>query len=111
MSKKHKNPFLGTWRIVSMEAWDVDFLDMEVPAYISIKHDNRGRFHFGAVQGEIDGCIEMLNGVPRFSFSWAGNDEMDNANGRGWVIHDGKQLIGHIYFHMGEESAFRATHE
>jgi len=77
----------------------------------SIKHDNQGKFHFGAVQGEIDGRIEMLDDVPRFSFSWEGNDEMDKASGRGWVMHDGKQLIGHIYFHMGEESAFRATHE
>jgi len=83
---------------------------MEVPAYISIKHDNLGRFRFGAVQGEIDGRIEMLDGVPRFSFSWEGNDEMDVASGRGWVMHDGKQLVGHIYFHMGEDSAFQATH-
>jgi hypothetical protein len=29
-----KNPFEGRWRIVSMSAWEDDFLDEEVEAYI-----------------------------------------------------------------------------
>jgi len=108
---KSKNHFLGKWRIVWMEAWDADFFDMEVPAYVQIEHDNMGGFHFGTVRGEVDGRIEIVDSLPRFSFSWEGSAEMDDVSGRGWMMREGDQVTGHIYFHMGEESAFRATHE
>ncbi len=108
---KPENHFLGKWRIVWMEAWDTDFFDMEGPAYLQIKRNNVGEFHFGTVQGVIDGRIEMVDDLPRFSFSWAGSEEMNDAGGRGWMVREGKQVNGHIYFHMGEESAFRAKHE
>ena len=32
MSKK---TFIGNWRITEMEQWDQDFIDAEVPGYIS----------------------------------------------------------------------------
>ena len=110
MAKK-EHPFPGNWRIVWMEAWDEEYFDMEVPAHISIRRDNLGAFHFGNVQGEIDGRIETRNGQPRFAFSWAGSAELDDACGRGWAEREGNELTGCIYFHMGEESAFKASRE
>ncbi len=110
MTQKN-NPFLGKWRITWMEAWDEDFFDMEVPAFILVKRDNLGEFHFGNVQGEIDGRITNSHESPRMDFTWAGNAEMDEAYGRGWIMREGGELTGCIYFHMGEESAFRANHE
>ena len=104
-----KNPFVGEWRIVWMEAWDTEYVDMEVPAFIAIRRDQTGEFQFGLVRGEIDGRLALQDGSPRFSFSWAGSQEMDDACGRGWVVLEGDQLVGHLYLHMSDDSAFRAS--
>ncbi len=40
------NPFHGSWRITSMELWDQDAMDMEVPAFIEFTADGMGRFQF-----------------------------------------------------------------
>ena len=45
----------------------------------------------------------------RLDFTWDGNDEMDSAMGRGWAAVDGDALEGHIYFHLGDDSGFKAT--
>ena len=51
---------------------------------------------------ERDGC-------PGIEFSWDGNDEGDPASGRGWAtLRPGASLEGRIYFHMGDDSSFRA---
>jgi hypothetical protein len=43
-------------------------------------------------------------------FTWEGNDESDPASGRGWaVLEEGGSLSGHIYFHLGDDSGFRAV--
>ncbi len=41
--------------------------------------------------------------------TWEGNDECDPASGSGWVnlLKDGS-LSGHICFHQGDDSGFRA---
>ena len=31
---KSPNPFTGTWRIVEMEQWDRDYIDLEGPGFI-----------------------------------------------------------------------------
>ncbi|WP_013325525.1 hypothetical protein [Gloeothece verrucosa] len=33
----------------------------------------------------MDGYIEKLNEEERFSFTWEGSDEMDEASGSGWI--------------------------
>jgi hypothetical protein len=36
-------------------------------------------------------------------------DEGDDVSGRGWaVLNSDGTLEGHIYFHLGDDSAFRA---
>jgi hypothetical protein len=110
MAKKAKkeNPFLGRWRIVSMSAWEVDFLDEEVEAYIEFDDRGRGDFHFGNVQGHMD-CRLTTEGEPVVEWSWDGNAEMDAAQGRGWAMFRGDEIHGMIFFHGGDDSEFVAT--
>jgi hypothetical protein len=43
----------GKWRIVEMEMWDKDFLDMMEPAYIAFDGNAGGEFAFGCVTGSL----------------------------------------------------------
>ena len=99
----------GIWRIASMEVWDADYYDMEVPAHITL-HDNRtGEFQFGLVSGSIDARVRRVDGMVRVDFSWAGADENDPMNGYGWLEITGDQARGHIFIHQSEDSAFTAV--
>jgi len=50
--------FVGKWSIVAMEAWDQEYIDMEVPGHFTFKKDGTGNFQFGMVQGEMDCRLE-----------------------------------------------------
>ena len=80
----------GKWRIVEMEMWDKDFLDMMELAYI-------------AFDGKAGGETSSVE------FTWEGNDEMDEASGDGWaeVQKDGS-LNGEIRLHNGDDLTFKA---
>ena len=110
MAKKAKppNPFTGRWRIVSMSAWDEDYLDEEEPAYIEFDDRGGGEFHFGYVHGSIDCRLGTRDGEPAVEWTWDGNDEMDPAQGRGWAVMKGDELHGMIFFHGGDDSEFVA---
>lgn len=105
---KMPGTYLGKWRIVEMDQWDQDFVDLVVPGHVTIRNDGTGSFQFGAVQGEMDCRIERVADQDVLSFSWDGSDECDSASGRGWIRVDGKQMTGHIFFHLGDDSAFKA---
>lgn len=107
MKTKFK-PFIGKWLIVEMEAWDQEYVNMEVPGHFTFNKDGTGHFQFGLVRGEMDCKIETVNGRDRIEFSWEGQDELDPASGRGWAAIDNNELHGRIFFHMGDDSAFRA---
>ena len=47
------NPYIGTWRIVEMEQWDQDCVDMVVPGYIEFREHQAGEFQFGTVEGSV----------------------------------------------------------
>ena len=66
---KRTNPFLGRWRVVAMEQWDRDYIDMVVPGYIAFEKDNLGHFQFGTVQGELDCPVEAQGAASRVEFS------------------------------------------
>jgi hypothetical protein len=110
MAKKAKppNPFTGRWRIVSMSAWDNDYLDEEEPAYIEFDDRGGGEFHFGYVHGSMDCRLGTRDGEPAVEWTWDGNDEMDPAQGRGWAVVKGDELHGMIFFHGGDDSEFVA---
>jgi hypothetical protein len=101
-------PFIGKWLIVEMEAWDQEYVNTEIPGHFTFKKDGTGLFQFGLVQGEMHCCIETAHGKDRIEFSWEGQDELDPENGRGWAVIENKELHGRIFFHQGDDSAFRA---
>ncbi|MFW6359396.1 MAG: hypothetical protein ACOC0N_09335 [Chroococcales cyanobacterium] len=107
---KANHPFIGTWHIYEMSQWDEDYFNMETQAYVEIQGNNLGSFQFGLVYGSLKGYLEEVNGQQRFSFTWEGNAEMDEAMGSGWLQLDGdNELEGFIKFHLGDNSTFRAT--
>jgi hypothetical protein len=107
VTPKSFNPFRGTWRIVWMDGWDQDYLDMEVPAYMAFDKNNVGAFQFGLVQGRTDYRVSGKH----VEFTWDGIDENDDVCGRGVAdIVDG-ELRGHVYIHMGDASAFHAVQQ
>jgi hypothetical protein len=106
---KQIKPFTGKWRIVEMEVWDQDYIDMEVPGFIRIGSDGTGQFQFGLVSGDIDGRVEPYGNAPRFEFSWSGQEEYDPLCGRGWAVFENGELNGRFYLHLADDSAFRAV--
>jgi len=106
---KINKSLIGRWRIVEMEQWDKDYIDMLVPGHITIGKDGTGTFHFGAVEAEVDCRDESIGGVERLEFSFEGEDEGDQVCGRGWAQITGQSMTGRIYFHMGDDSGFTAS--
>jgi len=105
---KSKSPITGRWRIISMNAWEDDFLDEEVEAYIEFDEKGWGDFHFGNVQGQMDYRLTTREGEPSVAWTWDGNAEMDAAQGRGWAVIKDDELHGVIFFHGGDDSEFVA---
>src|SRR5215813_14246399 len=110
MAKKSKtpSPFTGRWRIVSMCAWDEDYIDEEEEGFFEFDDKESGEFHFGYVHGHMDCCLTTRDGEPAVEWTWDGNDEMDPAQGRGWAVVNGDELHGMIFFHGGDDSEFVA---
>ena len=110
MAKKSKsqNPFTGRWRIVSMSAWDEDYIDEEEEGYFEFDETGSGEFHFGYVHGQMDDRLTTRDDEPAVEWSWDGNAEMDPAQGRGWAVREGDKLHGMIFFHGGDDSEFVA---
>jgi hypothetical protein len=42
---KRINPVLGKWRILEMEMWDRDYIDLIVPGHITFEDEGDGSFH------------------------------------------------------------------
>lgn len=103
-----KNPFLGKWRITEMEQWDQEYIDLVVAGYIEFSKNKTGEFQFGVVGGDIDYRIEKIGDSKRLEFSWEGQEEYDSVSGRGWVVVEKDELYGRLYFHLGDDSWFKA---
>ncbi|MHA7305639.1 hypothetical protein ACX80E_10395 [Arthrobacter sp. TMN-49] len=103
------SPLAGRWRITEMDHWDRDAIDLLAPAFIELTEGSHGQFAFIVVRGWLDCRPVERDGRPGVEFSWDGDDEGDQVNGRGWaaLTHDG-MLEGHIYFHQGMDSGFDA---
>ncbi len=100
----------GVWRIVEMDLWDAEAIDLLGPGYIQFSADQTGHFRFIAVEGWMDCHSDQRDGRPCVEFTWEGNDESDPASGRGWAaLDEDGSLRGHIYFHLGDDSGFRAV--
>lgn len=101
--------FVGYWRITEMEVWDVDYLDLVVPAFIEFDREQMGQFQFGTVRGWLDCRFGQRDGAPVVDFSWEGENDNDPGCGRGWGALRGDRLEGRLYIHRGDDSAFVAS--
>jgi hypothetical protein len=102
-------PLAGRWRIVEMSGWDRDAIDLVEPGFIEFTEDGTGQFAFIAVRGRLDYRPAERDGQSSVEFTWAGIDEGDQVSGRGWAsLVDDATVEGHLYFHMGDDSSFRA---
>ena len=100
---------VGRWRITEMDNWDQEAVDLVQPGFIEFDDDGLGSLGFIVVTGELDYREADRDGRPGAEFSWQGSDEGDDVSGRGWAALDPDgTLEGHIYFHLGDDSAFRA---
>ena len=63
----------------------------------------------GLERGDLDGDLETLGLSERFSFTWEGHDEMDEASGSGWMqLINEDEVEGFIKLHWGDSSTFKA---
>jgi hypothetical protein len=100
---------VGRWRITEMDNWDQEAVDLVEPGFIEFDEDGLGGLGFIAVTGELDCRDADRDGRPGVEFSWQGSDEGDDVSGRGWAaLNPDGTLEGHIYFHLGDDSAFHA---
>ena len=103
-------PLLGRWRIVKMDLWDSDAIDLVAPGFIEFARDKTGEFGFIAVRGWMDCRHAERDGRAAVEFSWDGADEGDQVSGRGWAaLVDDATLEGRLFFHMEDDSGFRAV--
>jgi hypothetical protein len=99
----------GRWRIIEMDLWDREAIELVGPGYLEFRQDGMGRFGFIAVEGWMDCRPVKTDSGPGVEFTWDGTDESDRVSGRGTAtLQDDGSLRGHIYFHLGDDSGFRA---
>ncbi|MFZ2526300.1 MAG: hypothetical protein WAX14_01410 [Rhodococcus sp. (in: high G+C Gram-positive bacteria)] len=100
----------GRWRIVEMDMWDRDAIDLIEPGFIEFTADKRGEFGFVALRGSMDCRTTKRDGHTAAEFTWDGDDEGDRVSGRGWaVLLDDTTIEGHLFIHWGDDSGFRAV--
>ena len=100
---------LGRWKIVEMPDFDEEYINAEGQAFIRFDHDGMGEFHFGYVHGGMDHRLVERDGKLAAEWSWDGNDEHHEAQGRGVATLEADgTLAGVIYFHQSDEFSFRA---
>ena len=97
---------IGRWRIVEADLWDRDYLDLVVPAAMTIGADGHGEIAYGAMQASLE--LEYSRSM--VFFTWAGFDEMDEVSGSGAaeLQADGSLEIAFAY-HLGDEAILKAV--
>ena len=94
----------GSWRIIWMETWDQDFVDLIEPGHFRFDDNDLGYFIFGAVEGQLDYRLSEVG--KRIEFSWSGNDDGRLKSGRGWFeFSSASKAKGRFFIHCGDESA------
>ena len=89
--------FAGRWRIVEMDTWDNDVLDLVEEAHLTFTGASGGKIVFGALQGFLDVRYGSRDGSACAEFSWQGHDDNDPACGRGWAsFGTAGRLVGHF---------------
>ena len=104
MTRRGRRQLIGKWRIVEMDLWDADYIDMLGPGHIQFDRDG-GHLAFGAVQLALD----CHRGVDSVHFTFSGHDEMTEVSGAGDAdLEPDGSITGEIRSHMGDEATFIA---
>ena len=99
--------FAGRWRIVEMDVWDNDFLDLVEEAHLTLTGEANGEIAFGALKGFLDPRYGSRDGAACAEFSWEASTATDRPAGRGWgAFGTPGRLVGHCYIHDVVDSAF-----
>jgi hypothetical protein len=89
--------------------WGRDAIDLIEPGFIEFAGDGAGKIGFIALRGRLDCRPVERDGCVGVEFTWDGVDEGDQVSGRGWAsLVDDARIVGHLFFHMGDDSSFRA---
>ena len=104
MTERPTSEVLGRWRIIDIEGWDTDYVDMLGPGHIQLDRDG-GSIAFGAVENGLN-CWYSKTGA---HFTFQGSDEGTEVSGNGdaELAEDGT-LTGEIRFHNGDDMPFIA---
>jgi hypothetical protein len=102
--------FAGRWRITEMDDWDE--INLLGSAHISFIGQDSGELMFIAVEADLDVRYGARDGDACAEFTWEGFDDASPASGRGWAVFGtAGRLVGHIFVHKGDDSAFVAERE
>jgi hypothetical protein len=93
-----------------MDMWDQDAVETMGPGLLRLGADGLGDINFVCVAGRLDCHLTEQRGRAGVEFSWEGADQGNLRSGRGsaFLSESGGNLEGHLYFHLGDDSAFRA---
>ncbi len=69
--------FAGRWRIVEMDNWDNDVLDLVEEAHLTFQGTADSEIAFVALRGFLDVGYGARDGSACAEFSWEGQDESD----------------------------------
>jgi hypothetical protein len=92
--RRSTNVLIGRWRIVGMDLWDQEDVDLVAPGFIEFGKDNAGSFGFIAVQGGIDWRDAPRGGRPGVEFTWEGFDEGDGGSPRERRLGRARATVG-----------------
>ncbi len=99
--------FAGRWRIVEMDNWDNDALDLGEEAHLIFQGTADGEIAFVSLKGFLDVRYGARSASACAEFSREGQDANDAACGRGWAaLGSAGRLVGHIYTHNAADSGF-----
>jgi hypothetical protein len=70
-----------------------------------------GQFQFGTVVGWLDCRWRDIAGASHVEWSWEGRHDSDPGCGRGWAHLEHGKLIGRLYIHCNDDSAFEAERQ
>lgn len=99
--------FTGTCAVVSSPDFDYGYPSMDVEPYVTLRQAGdwvEGEYQVGLQAGSVYGTVP--EGANFFTFSFEGNDEMEDVNGMGEATLNGTHLTFELRYHYGDEFSF-----
>ena len=103
--------FDGMWRIVSSPDFDNAYLAAETQPFVRLAQQGKritGEYHVGYQSGGLNGKMQSDT---QALFSFEGNDEMEEVNGRGTLTLHGDKLTLVLEYYQADTYTFEAVRE